>query len=430
MRILIKGAHLLDPANSVDGIADILIEGERIIKVGQAVQCLDAEVINGSGKVVTPGLVDIHVHLREPGLEHKETILTGCRAAAAGGFTTVCAMPNTSPVMDSPEVLSLFNERASVAPVRCYPIAAITEGLKGTTLTSALNLKELGAVGFSDDGHPVIDSRLLYDSMLLSKEHGLPIIVHSEDKFLAGKGAMHEGYRSKLLGIPGIPGAAEDAVVARDIALAASSDAHVHICHVSTGISLELIRQAKQSGFNVTCEVAPHHLTLTHDCVDADNANTKMNPPLRTREDMLALRKGLLDGTIDCIATDHAPHHKDEKAAPYTEAPFGIVGLETALPVLITELVNTELVSLNRLIELLTVKPAQILSLPCGELIEGGLADLTMIDLELTKQVEPENFYSKGRNTPYAGKELQGWPIMTMVSGKIVMKDGVVHDKN
>jgi dihydroorotase len=430
MRILIRGAHLLDPANRIDGIADLLIDSGRVVETGQNLTCPDAEVIDGVGKVLTPGLVDIHAHLREPGRQHKETILTGARAAAAGGFTAVCAMPNTLPAMDSAEVLDFFNAKAKEAPVRCFPIAAITEGLKGAKLTCAASLKENGAVALSDDGEPVTNSRLLYESMLESLDHGLPVVCHSEDKNLAGKGAMHEGYRSKLLGIPGIPGAAEDAAVARDLALATATGAHVHIAHVSTALSLELIRQARQSGARVTCEVSPHHLTLTHDCVDAGNTNTKMNPPLRTREDMEALRRGLQDGSIDCIATDHAPHHEDEKSAPYTEAPFGIVGLETALPVMITELVSKGMLSLNRLIELMTVRPARILDLPCGELIPGGLADLTMIDLNLTKEVEPKSFYSKGKNTPFAGRVLRGWPVLTVVDGRIVMKDGVVHDQD
>lgn len=429
MRLLIKGARLLDPANNVDQVGDVLVTGTTVEAVGDNLAAdHDTEVIDASGKVLIPGLVDIHVHLREPGREHKETILSGGRAAAAGGFTTVCAMPNTAPPMDSPEVLDIFHQKASAAPVRCFPIAAITRGQQGVELTDADELVSCGAVAFSDDGEPVKNSAHLLAALQRSEQHGRPLILHCEDKDLAGKGAMHEGERSRLLGIPGIPGASEDAMVGRDLAIAASTRAHVHIAHVSTAVSLGLIRQAKAAGVNVTCEVTPHHLTLTHDIVEPEATNTKMNPPLRTSEDMQALREGLLDGSVDCIATDHAPHHADEKKDAYTKAPFGIVGLETALPVLMTDLVEPGLLPLSRLVELMTSSPAAVLDVPCGSLVKGGLADLTLVDPALTRVVSPDMFYSKSSCSPYLGRELRGWPVLTVVNGKVVMKGGEVYE--
>lgn len=428
LKTIITGARLLDPLNGVDMYADVLIEGRRITAIGHNLPSDGAEVIVAEGKVLVPGLVDIHVHLREPGREHKETIMTGGKAAAAGGFTAVCAMPNTLPPIDSVDTAQLVLEKAKASPVHCYPIGAITLGQKGQTLTDATALLAAGCIALSDDGEPVDNSKLLYEVLLQSKKHGQPVITHCEDKALAGKGAMHEGYRSTVLGIPGIPSAAEDAMVARDIALAGATGGKLHIAHVSTAGSMLLIRQAKDSGVNVTCEVTPHHLVLTHDVVRADDANTKMNPPLRTREDVEALRQALKDGYIDCIATDHAPHHASEKAAHYEQAPFGIVGLETALPLLITELVLEGVVDLPTLVSLMTARPAHIVNIPHGQIVRHGLADLTLIDLSLTKEVNPESFYSLGRNTPFAGRALTGWPVLTMVNGKIVMKDGVVFE--
>lgn len=428
MRLLIRGARLLDPAHGVDTTADLLVDGMTVAAVGVNLAAdQETEIVDGSGKLLIPGLVDIHVHLREPGREHKETILTGSRAAAAGGFTAVCAMPNTAPPMDSPELLAIFTQKASTAPVRCFPIATITRGQLGVELTDAEQLVASGAVAFSDDGEPVKNSAHLLAALQLSEKHGRPLILHCEDKDLTGQGAMHEGDRSRLLGIPGIPGASEDAMVGRDLAIAASTRARVHIAHVSTAVSLGLIRQAKAAGVNVTCEVTPHHLTLTHDIVELHATNTKMNPPLRTREDVEALREGLIDGTVDCIATDHAPHHADEKRTAFTNAPFGIVGLETALPVLVTELVEPGLLPLARLVELMSSSPAAILDIPCGGLVAGAVADLTLVDLRLSRAVTAEKFYSKSSNTPYLGRELRGWPVLTVVEGRIVMKEGVVY---
>ena len=427
MKTLIKGARVIDPLHGIDTVQDVMVEGGRIAQVGADLAAENAAVVMAHGMVLVPGLIDIHVHLREPGREHKETIHSGCRAAAAGGFTTVCCMPNTLPPIDSASTIDYVLAKAATVPVNCHPIAAITLGQQGATLTDARELKAAGAVAFSDDGEPVSNSRLLYEALLASKEHGRPIIVHCEDKHLAGKGAMHEGYRSTVLNIPGIPAAAEDAMVARDLTLAELSGGRLHVAHVSTKGSITLIRQAKDRGVNVTCEVTPHHLCLTHDHVNIDDANTKMNPPLRTQDDVAELRKALQDGTIDCIATDHAPHHSDEKAQGYNEAPFGIVGLETALPLMITELVLTGVISLPRLVQLMSTTPGWILGLESGEIIPQGLADLTLIDMDTPRQVDSSRFYSLGHNTPFEGKHLRGWPTMTMVSGKIVMKDGVVY---
>ena len=428
MSTLIRGARLLDPASQVDIFADILIEGAEVVAIGYNLPFECGTLIEARGQVLVPGLVDIHVHLREPGREHKETILTGCRAAAAGGYTAVCAMPNTLPALDSVATLAYFKERAASALVRCYPIAAVTLGQQGRALTDAVALRARGAVAFSDDGEPVGDAPLFASALEQSHLHQAPIIAHCEDKGLSAGGVMHYGYRSKLLSLPGIPAQAEEEMVRRDLQLAATSSGRLHIAHVSTRGSIELIREAKAMGVQVTCEVTPHHLLLTHDSVTPTDTNTKMNPPLRTAEDTAALKLALKNKVIDCIATDHAPHHHDEKALPFTEAPFGIVGLETALPLMISELVATGLLSLPELILLMSTNPAHILGLPRGKIIVGGLADFTLIDESLVRTVDPARFYSLGKNTPFAGRRLAGWPVLTMVNGKIVMRDGVVYE--
>lgn len=428
VKTLIRGAQVIDPRQGLNDVCDVLIDGSTIGAVGANLQSDGAVVIDAHGKVLVPGLIDIHVHLREPGREHKETIRTGCQAAAAGGFTTVCCMPNTLPPIDTKETVQYVLAKADGAAARCHPIAAITVGQRGESLTNAKELKLAGAVAFSDDGEPVNNSRLLYEALLGSREHGLPIIVHCEDKHLAGKGAMHEGVRSRLLGLPGIPSAAEDAMVARDLCIAECTGGRLHVAHVSTAGAITLIRQAKERGVRVTCEVTPHHLCLTDEAVNHEDTNTKMNPPLRTARDVQALHQALQDGVIDCIATDHAPHHHDEKAQDYTSAPFGIVGLETALPLLITKLVQRNIITLDRLIELMAPNPAAILGLAGGTIAAYSPADLTLIDMKCEHTVDANAFYSLGRNTPWNGTSLQGWPVMTMVNGKIVMKDGVVSE--
>ncbi|MBS3985503.1 MAG: dihydroorotase [Selenomonadales bacterium] len=428
MPTVITGARLLDPAHDIDKVADVLVVDGRVAAVGTNLNFNGVEVIQGDGKVLVPGFVDLHVHLREPGRTHKETIQTGCRAAAAGGFTAVCAMPNTFPPVDSVALVQQARELAKKAAVRCYPLAAVTLAQKGATLSPHRELREAGAVALSDDGEPVTNTRLFYEALHNTRDHGLAIVAHCEDKALSAGGAMHAGKRAEALGLPGIPAAAEEAMVARDIALARATGGKLHIAHVSTKGAMLLIQQAKDSGLDITCEVTPHHLVLTDRDVDAADANTKMNPPLRAWEDVLALRAAVSEGYIDCIATDHAPHHKDEKALPYAEAPFGIAGLETALPLLLTELVDKGVLGLSELVALLSTRPARIFGLPVGALVVGGTADFTLIDPKLTRTVEPDTFYSLGRNTPFGGRCLTGWPVMTMVAGQVVMKDGVVHD--
>jgi len=428
MSTLIRGARLLDPANQVDFIADIIVKGSYVAAIGENLSDEGVDIIEASGRVLMPGLIDIHVHLREPGREHKETIFTGCRAAAAGGYTAICAMPNTFPVQDSVDAITYFLAKARVAAVRCYPIAAVTLGQHGQLLTDIAALKAAGAVAFSDDGEPVSNAALFAEALAQSRVHKTTIISHCEDKSLAAGGVMHHGYRSQLLSLPGITALAEERMVERDLALAARTSGKLHIAHVSTRGSIELIRKAKALGVKVTCEVTPHHLLLTHDDVYPSDTNTKMNPPLRTAEDRAALRIALKDKVIDCLATDHAPHHADEKALPYTEAPFGIVGLETALPLMMSELVLSGLLTLPELVFLMSTNPANILELPRGELVVGGLADFTLLDETTIKDVNPARFYSLGKNTPFAGRKLCGWPILTMVNGKIVMRDGVVYE--
>ncbi|MBT9137074.1 MAG: Dihydroorotase [Firmicutes bacterium] len=428
MDTLITGARLLDPANNVDIHADVLVSGERIVAIGYNLPFVGNNCIDARDKVLIPGLVDIHVHLREPGREHKETIQSGGRAAAAGGYTAVCAMPNTWPPLDNAEILRYFANKASHAPVRCYPIATITKGQRGQELTPVLDLMAAGAVAFSDDGEPVSEAFVFREALQQSRIHHLPVIAHCEDKRLSAQGVMHEGERSALLSLKGIPAAAEESMVARDLELAKETGGRLHIAHVSTALSIQMIREAKTSGIPVTCEVTPHHLLLTDEFVTPTDTNSKMNPPLRTAQDVHALRLALKDNVIDCIATDHAPHHAAEKALPYQDAPFGIVGLETALPLLITHLVNTGVLALPELVQLMSSNPAGILNLPRGEIVPGGLADLTLVDLHAPKTVTPDNFYSLGQNTPFAGLTLWGWPVMTMVNGKIVMRDGVVYE--
>ncbi|MDP3057902.1 MAG: dihydroorotase, partial [bacterium] len=349
MSILIQGVRAIDPSCGINTITDVYIEGTNVTIVAPNIKVSASVVIDGTGKLLIPGLIDIHAHLREPGREHKETIQTGGRAAAVGGFTSVCCMPNTLPALDSLETMAYVQHKALRSPVRIFPIAAITKGLKGQELTNAFALRTGGAVAFSDDGEPVMNTRLLYEALIQSKVHGAPIIVHCEDKFLSENGVMHEGEVSCSLGLPGIPAIAEESMIARDIALAQASKGHLHIAHVSTALGVSLIRQAKLAGIKLTAEVTPHHLTMTVDMVSSHSSLTKVNPPLRTKHDVQALREAIITGTIDCIATDHAPHSQEEKSMSYLQAPFGISGLETAFPMLMTELVLRGILSLEKL---------------------------------------------------------------------------------
>src|SRR5262245_27898001 len=422
MTTLIRNGRVLDPANDQDAVADILIDGGVIKQVGPSLTAADGvEVIDASGKVVCPGFIDIHTHLREPGYEYKETVATGTRAAAAGGFTAVCCMANTNPVNDNGSITEYILERARVeGAVRVYPIGAVTRGLRGEELAELAELAETGCVAFSDDGRCVMNAALYRRAMEYTLPFGTPLISHAEDHALSHGGAMNEGVVSTELGLPGAPAAAEDAMVARDIILAELTGAHVHIAHVSTAGAVRLVRDAKARGVRVTAEVTPHHLVLTEEAVREFDPNTKMNPPLRTKRDTEALLEGLADGTIDCIATDHAPHALSEKEGEYDRAAFGVVGLETAVAVLLDRLVRPGLVSLDTLVARLSRDPARLLNLTGGTLSPGARADITILDLERELTVDPSRFQSKSRNTPFAGWRLRGGPWMTIVGGKRV----------
>ena len=419
--LVLKGGRVIDPANAVDAILDVVITDGRIDRVGTASGMKGAEILDVAGKVVCPGFIDIHVHLREPGLEYKETIATGTRAAAAGGFTAVACMANTQPVNDNRSITDYILAKARrEGAVRVYPIGAVTRGLEGKELAELAELAEAGCVAFSDDGKCVMNAALYRRAMEYTLPFGAPVISHAEDGHLAHGAAMHEGVVSTELGIPGAPAAAEDVMVARDILLAELTGAHVHIAHLSTAGAVRLVREAKARGVRVTAEVTPHHLVLTDEAVRSFDGNTKMNPPLRGRRDVEALLEALADGTIDCVATDHAPHATSEKEGEFDHAAFGIVGLETAVSVLLDRLARPGTVPLTTLVSRLTRDPARLLNLPGGSLTPGAAADVTVLDLEARVTVDPATFRSKSRNTPFAGWTLVGAPVMTIVGGELV----------
>ena len=419
---ILKGGRVIDPANGLDAVHDVVIVDGRIERVSApAAAPKGAEVVDLAGKIVCPGFIDIHVHFREPGLEYKETIASGTRAAAAGGFTAVACMANTHPVNDNRSITDYILAKAqSEGVVRVYPIGAVSRGLEGKELAELAELAEAGCVAFSDDGKCVTDAGLYRHAMEYTLPFGTPVISHAEDGCLARGYAMHEGVVSMELGMPSAPSAAEDVMVARDIILAELTGAHVHIAHLSTAGAVRLVREAKARGVRVTAEVTPHHLVLTDDAVRSFDGNTKMAPPLRTKRDMEALLEGLADGTIDCIATDHAPHATSEKEGEFDHAAFGIVGLETAVSLLLDRVVRPGTIALPTLIARLTKDPARLLNLPGGSLTPGAAADITVLDLDAQVTVTPGTFRSKSRNTPFAGWELTGAPVMTIVGGKVV----------
>ena len=424
MSILIKGGRIIDPSRNFDKVGNILIEKGTIKSYPEDIKKLEKDsaikVIEAGGKIVAPGLVDLHVHLREPGYEHKETIRTGCESAAAGGFTSIVCMPNTNPINDNASVTEYIMLKARTeGVVNVYPLGAITKGENGETLAQIGEMYEAGCVGVTDDGMPVMNSKVMRHAMEYVKAFGIPVISHCEDLNLSGNGVMNEGDTSTLLGLSGIPAASEDVMVSRDITLAELTGTHLHICHVSTKGSVRLIRAAKERGVRVTAEAAPHHFTLTDKAVAEYDTNAKMKPPLRSETDREAVREGLRDGTIDVIATDHAPHSEDEKMVEFDLAPFGIVGLETALP-LSLKLVEDGVLTLNGMIAKLTHLPSAVINIRKGTLNPGGQADIVIFDPERKVKIDRERFRSKSKNTPFNGWDLKGVVLYTIVNGNIV----------
>ncbi|HEX6593868.1 MAG TPA: dihydroorotase [Bacillota bacterium] len=419
MKILLKHAKILTESNKLKP-CDVLIKGKTIQKMKEGLTDRADQVIDCNGHLLVPGFIDVHIHLREPGGEHKETIETGTNAAARGGFTTVCAMPNTNPVPDNLEkVNELFEKIKQNAVIRVLPYASITKELKGEQLTNIKQLSKEGVFAFTDDGVGIQSADVMLRAMEEAAASDMPIVAHCEDNSLVYGGVVHRGKVDERLHLPGIPSVAESVQIARDVLLAEVTGCHYHVCHVSTKESVRVIRDAKKAGIRVTAEVAPHHLLLNEQSIKEDDADFKMNPPLRSKEDQQALLEGLLDGTIDCIATDHAPHTAEEKAVGMLKAPFGIVGLETAFPLLYTHLVQTNKVTLRQLIDWLTIKPAEIFNLPYGRLAENARADVTLIDLNKKAKIDKHTFLSKGKNTPFHDWDVSGWPILTISDGII-----------
>ena len=420
MPLLIRNGRVIDPASGLDAGRDLLIEGGRIAAIERGIPARGAKVLDAQGLVVAPGLVDIHVHLREPGLEHAETIESGTRAAAAGGFTTVCCMPNTRPVNDSAQVTSFIVERARrTATVRVRPIGAISKGSRGERLADIGAMRSEGAVAISDDGIPVMNSGLMRRAMKYAASFGIAVIDHCEDLTLSGGGDIHEGLQSMRLGLGGIPSCSEDVMVARDIILAADTGTRVHIAHISTANSIAMVRHAKRLGLPVTAEVTPHHFALTDEDIPGYDSNYKMKPPLRTARDIEASIEGLADGTIDCIATDHAPHTGHIKMQEFERCPFGVTGLETALGLSLEALLHTGIVDLKHLVRLFTSAPCDCLGLDAGRLQPGGPADVTLFSTEREWTYDVQATESKSKNSPFGGKKFRGGPVATIVAGRI-----------
>jgi dihydroorotase len=420
--LLIRGGRVVDPSQDLDRILDLLlVNGAVFSLVENAGPAVDAREIDASGLVVTPGLIDPHVHLREPGQEHKETIATGARAAAAGGFTAICSMPNTDPPIDDPAAVGFVvaeGKRAGAA--RVYPMGAISVGLEGKALSEIGELVEAGAVAVTDDGLPVMDSGLMRLALEYTQAFGIPVVDHPEDLTLSRDGTMNEGLVSSRLGLKGKPNASEDIHIIRDILLAELTGGRLHLQHVSTMGGVEAIRRAKAKGLQVTGEASPHHLLLTDEAVDGYRTEAKMNPPLRSPEDRDAVQEGLKDGTLDMVATDHAPHHYDEKEAAFADAPNGVVGLETSLGLVYGHLVETGFIDLSTMVDRMSVAPARVFDLPGGTLKVGSPADVTIFDPGAEWGVDPSTFLSKSRNTPFAGWKLKGKPRYTIVGGEVV----------
>ena len=424
MKLLIAQGNLVDPARKYDGSQDILIENGVIAAIAPKLDAPEAQRIDGRGLSVSPGLIDPHVHLRDPGLTYKEDILTGTAAAACGGFTAVACMPNTKPVADCPEIIAGILDRAqSGSGVRVLPIGAISVGERGERCADFAALKMAGAVALSDDGVPVMRAVLMREALQRAKDCGLPLLCHEEDGEMVRNYAVNEGKISRQLGIPGRPAIAEELMVARDGLLSLETGVPVHFCHISTAGSVNINRRLKAVGAAVTCETCPQYFTLTEDAILERGSLARVNPPLRTAADVAAIVEGLRDGTIDCIATDHAPHAAEEKARPLTEAPSGMVGLETALAITLTQLYHSGAMELTEILQKMTAGPAQLLNLPYGKLAVGAVADLTLFDLNEKWTIDPVNFRSKGRNTPFARWSVQGKAKYTLVGGRVIYRD-------
>jgi dihydroorotase len=423
--LLIKKGHVIDPANGIDEPRDLLVENGNIVKVARGLESSDAQIVDASGLYVCPGFVDVHVHLREPGQEDRETILTGTRAAAAGGFTSICSMPNTQPVIDRATGINYLRSAAyRDGVVNVYPAAAVTIGQQGKEITEFGDLLRHGAVAFTDDGHCVMDSEIMRRALEYTAMFNVPVMEHCEDEYLKADGVMNEGRVSMLTGLRGMPSVAETTIVARDIALAEYTGGHIHIQHVSARRSVELIREGKQRGVHVTAEATPHHISLTDEACLTFDTYAKVAPPLRSEDDRRALVEGLLDGTIDVIATDHAPHTDIDKDKVFTEAPFGMTGLETAFAVCYGTLVAKGKMDLATLIRKLTITPAKLIGIDRGTLSVGAPADIVIVDLALEKTVKREMFHSKSYNTPFLGKTLRGFPVRTIVGGNLIFSNG------
>ncbi len=426
MKLLIKNGYIIDPISKLEGIRDILIEDACISVIGESLSENADQVIDAKGFTVMPGFIDLHVHLREPGYEHKETICSGTKAAAAGGFTTICPMPNTQPVMDSGDLIENLNTRIkSDAVVKVIPIGAVTMNQEGLYPADITGMVKHGVGAISEDGKSVMNSKVYKDAMIQAKLNHIPVFAHCEDKNLVCNGVLNAGYKAKEFGVNGITSTVEDTITIRDILLANEVGVPLHLCHCSTKMSVKLVEFAKQNGIHVTAEACPHHFTLSEDDITAPDGNYKMNPPLRTKEDMEAIRYGIKNGIIDVIATDHAPHAEDEKKQSLEKAPFGIVGLETAFSLSVTELVKTGLITPMQLAEKLSSTPARILSIDQGDgrrgtLSVGAAADIAIVSMDKKYTIQKNAFYSMGKNTPFDGREVYGTVEMTIVDGVIV----------
>jgi dihydroorotase len=427
-RLLIRNGRVVDPSQGLDQGMDILVEDGHVAAIGERLEApARVKILDAAGLVVAPGFIDLHTHLREPGFEYKETIETGSRAAVAGGFTAICCMPDTEPVNDDPSVTSYIRERAEQAGLaRIYPVGALSKGLEGKEMAEIGEMAKAGAVAISDDWRPVGNALLMRRALEYARSFDIPVAAHEEDLDLSDGGSMHEGAVSTRIGLRGMPTSAEEVMVARDVLLAELTGGRLHLCHLSTAIALDLVRIAKRRGLAVSCEVAAHHFVLTdEDVAGADyDPNWKINPPLRSAVEVEAMLQAIYDGTVDAIVSNHEPHHADEKELDFADAPFGIVGLETAVPLALDRLVHARVIGLMRLVRLMSTRPAEIYNLPGGSLREGVPADITILDLRALRTVDPESFKSLSRNTPFAGMRLKGWPAATIVGGNIVWQAG------